>query len=365
MQTRRAFLAGTGALAVMARSAAAADAEPGLGAIAASRGVLYGAAVGAAQLLDEDFAAQYRRECAALVGENDFKWATSEPAADRPDFRRADAVASFARAHGMALRGHTMIWHEALPAWARERVEAGPAQAEAAIRARVLGIGARYRGAVTSWDVVNEAIDGADRRPDRMRVSPFFKVLGERFLDVAFAAAREADPGAHLAYNDFGVEHAVPWQDGHRVGVLRLLERLRGRGVPVDTLGIQAHLRAEFPFDEAVFARFLNEVAGLGLRIEITELDVDDRGLPAAPGPRDTAVAAMARRFLDVALAHKQVRTVMTWGLSDRRSWLSDMPARRRADGERQRGLPLDEAFVRKPMWHAMAAAFRAAPKRD
>jgi endo-1,4-beta-xylanase len=363
MPARREVLAGLAA-AALARPAAAED-GPGLAVVAAQRGILYGAAVGAAQLADADFAAACRRECAGVVGENDFKWAVSEPEPGRPAFARADAVADFAAANGMVLRGHTMIWHEQLPRWAAERIEAGPASAvEAVIRARVAGIGARYRGRVASWDVVNEAINGADRRADRMRVSPFFAALGERFIDVAFAAAREADPGAHLAYNDFGVEHAIPWQDGHRTGILRLLERLRSRGVPVDTLGIQAHLRADWAFDEAVFARFLRDVAGLGLRIEITELDVDDRALPADPDARDAAVAALTRRFLDTALAERRVRAVLTWGLSDRHSWLSTFPGRRRADGLRQRGLPLDEAFARKPMWHAMQAAFRAAPPR-
>lgn len=363
MPTRRKVLAGLGA-AALARPLAAAEDAPGLGALAAARGLIYGAAAGPAQLADADFAAAFRRECAGLVGENDFKWSVSEPAPDRPAFARADTVADFAMANGMKLRGHTMIWHEQLPAWVAERIASGAAGAEAAIRARVAGIGARYRGRVFSWDVVNEAINGADRRPDRMRMSPFFTALGERFLDVAFHAAREIDPSAHLAYNDFGVEHAIPWQDGHRIGVLRLLERLRTRGVPVDTLGIQAHLRADWAFDEAVFARFLREVASLGLRIEITELDVDDRALPADAGVRDAAVASLTRRFLDVALAERQVRTVFTWGLSDRHSWLSTFPGRQRADGSRQRGLPLDEAFARKPMWHAMAASFRAAPSR-
>lgn len=337
---------------------------PGLGAIAATRGILYGAAVGAAHIANPAFAAAVRRECAIIVGENDFKWRPTQPQPDQPTFGRADAVAGFAAENRLRLRGHTMIWQESLPPWVTERLSAGRAVAEATIRARASVMAARYRGRIMTWDVVNEAVGGDNTGPEMMRDTPFHRALGESFLDIAFAAAREADPDARLAYNDFGLEQAVPWQDQHRSAVLRLLERLLSRGVPVDTLGIQAHLQTEWAFDATVLSRFLRDVAGLGLHIEITELDVDDRALPAAIEPRDAAVADLTRRFLDVALAERRVDVVMTWGLSDRHSWLSRTPSRQRADGNRQRGLPLDEEFRRKPMWQAMAEAFRSAPPR-
>jgi endo-1,4-beta-xylanase len=189
--------------------------------------------------------------------------------------------------------------------------------------------------------------------------------FAERYFDLAFGLAREADPTARLAYNDYGIEHAIPWQVAKRRALLALLERLRSRGVPVQALGIQAHLSLGAPFDAAAFGAFLDSVAALGLVIEITELDVDDRAAPGDIARRDAAAADQARRFLDAALARRAVTSVLTWGLTDRTSWLNAPGyGRPRADGLPQRPLPLDPNLARKPLWHAIAAALAAAPER-
>ena len=57
-------------------------------------------------------------------------------------------------------------------------------------------------------------------------------------------------------------------------------------------------------------------------------------------------------------------RVVVTWGVSDRSSWLNETANARRTDGQQVRGLPLDDQMARKPMWRAMAAAFDTAPAR-
>ncbi|MGL5447837.1 MAG: endo-1,4-beta-xylanase, partial [Rhabdaerophilum sp.] len=311
-----------------------------------------------------EFAAALQRECSILVGENDFKWRNTQPQPDRKTWGHAEAVANFAQRHKMQLRGHTMIWHEAMPPWALEGIKESRERATQILRDRVNSIGAQFRGRIATWDVVNEAIERRDGLRHGMRNSAFFSALGEGYLDLAFATAKEIDPAAHRAYNDFGMDHEVDWQRDRRRDVLTLLERLQARKVPIDTLGIQAHLRADLPFRENTFRTFLRRVADLGLRIEITEFDVNDRALPADTAIRDKAVADLTRRYLDVALDEPKVVSVLTWGISDRHSWLSDMPDRRRADGLRQRGLPFDEVFQRKPMWHAIAKAFDAAPAR-
>jgi endo-1,4-beta-xylanase len=217
------------------------------------------------------------------------------------------------------------------------------------------------KGRMHSWDVVNEAID--DGNPE-LRHTPWFNALGADYIDIAFRAAREADDRLLLSYNDYGIQHADANSDRKRAAVLRLLEGMRRRNVPIDALGVQSHLGAGLPFDEQKFRRFIGEVAGMGLKVFISELDVRDRDLPADQDPRDQAVAELTKRFLDAALDERAVKIVVTWGVSDRHSWLNENPQARRTDGRPVRGLPLDEQMARKPMWRAMAAAFDGAPQR-
>ena len=56
--------------------------------------------------------------------------------------------------------------------------------------------------------------------------------------------------------------------------------------MPIDVLGVQAHLTAGQPFEAPEWQAFLSDVAELGLTIELTELDVNDRDLPPPSGPR-------------------------------------------------------------------------------
>ena len=145
--------------------------------------------------------------------------------------------------------------------------------------------------------------------------------------------------------------------------MLALLTRLKAQGVPVQALGIQAHLEAGVTdLDQARLAKFCNDVASLGLKIVITEFDVRDNRIAGDAATRDAAVASHARAFLDAVLSCPQVMGMLSWGLSDRRTWLNDaMP---RADKQPQRPLPLDADFKRKPLWTVIADALAAAPAR-
>ena len=133
--------------------------------------------------------------------------------------------------------------------------------------------------------------------------------------------------------------------------------------MPCTALGMQAHLFANFAsFDARLLSRFLSEVADLDYQILITELDINDAPNGASVQDRDKAIAAEAKRFLDVALAEKKVTTLLTWGLSDRYTWLHAASTPHR--NVLARPLPLDVDLRRKPLWFAIANAFRHAPSR-
>lgn len=364
---RRRTMALLASAAVCGPSARAA-ADGGLRGRAAARGGLYGAAVTSRHIETRpELVAAIRTECGAVVPEFEMKWHAVEGTRGRRVLRGADRIVAFAAGEGLAVRGHTLLWPSKgkLPPWIEAWPDDDAHGLQATVDAHIADLAGRYRGRIVSWDVVNEAIEAKDGRADGLRRSVLLDRLGERYIDRAFELTRTHEPTARLIYNDYGVEHEIPWQVAKRGHVLGLLERLKARGVPIQGLGIQAHLRTDAPFDAAAFGSFLDRVGELGLLVEITELDVEDREGPADAAERDRQVAGLVRQFLDTCLARTSVVAVTTWGLSDATSWLADPRwGRKRQDGLPSRPLPLDASMERKPMWHAMDSAFAGAPRR-
>jgi endo-1,4-beta-xylanase len=195
--------------------------------------------------------------------------------------------------------------------------------------------------------------------------SLWYQAFGEDYISIAFNAAREADPTTPLFINEFGIENAVKWNEKRRTAVLKLLDRLKAKNVPIDGFGIQGHMKPfRDTFDEEVFSKFLDQLAGYDLKLMITEFDVADKWGPTLPSERDAGVAALTKSFMDVALSKPSMKGVLTWGLSDKYSWLSSDAQYKWPDGQLVRGLPLDSNYARKPMWDEMAAAFNRAAYR-
>lgn len=328
---------------------------------AAAKGLLFGAA-GSYPTLSQnpEYAKLFAQTCGILVPENELKWYGLRPAPDRFDFTQSDWLAQFARQNGMSFRGHTLAWNQSNPEWLKEVT---PRDAEKVLIKHISTVGKRYAGRIHSWDVVNEAIAGIPSvRADGLQTSPWLALLDKNYIDIAFQTAAAADPKAMLVYNDTALDYDTPEDNRTRTAVLNLLESLKSRKIPVHALGIQAHLEAaETRFNANKLRRFLRDVASMGLKILITELDVADKGLPADMKLRDRAVARAYEEYLSVVLDEPAVIAVLTWGLSDRYTWLSSYP---REDNLPVRPLPYDENFRPKLAWDAIAKAFDNAPKR-
>ena len=354
---RRQILKWGGGLCLAAATPAIAQSENTL---AEKRGIFYGCAMKSLQIHDDpDFTAAVLRECNAIVPEYELKRIILQPEPDRYDFAGGDLLADFAGKNGLRMRGHTLVWHIANPAWLENELATAPSEKKPLLD-YIEKVTTHYGKRLEAWDVVNEAIGPEEGDLSGLRVSsPWHKAFGPDYVDHAFRAAREHAPDAMLFYNDYGVEMDGPWYKSRRYATLKLLEGLRKRNVPVDAFGIQGHLIGfDTPFDEKVYAHFLDEVVDLGYKIAITEFDISDRNGPADPAERDKGSAELAKRFLDVTLDCKALTGIMSWGLSDRYIWVPDDPNFRRADGQDLRPLPLDTNLTRKPMWYAMAAAF-------
>lgn len=333
---------------------------------AAAKGLIYGAAMRYPALFsDAKLANCFVRECGILVPEWGLKWYVPgvplRPNPDKFDFTEADWMAQFAKTNSLLYRGHTLVWHESLPPWFKDTVNSQ--NAEQVLVKHIKTVAGRYAGKMHSWDVVNEAIATYEKRQDNLRKTPWLELLGPNYIDTAFRVAAETDPKALLVYNDFGLEYDTPEDEAKRTAVLKLLERLKSKGTPVQALGIQAHLLGgETRFNSKKLREFFSNVASMGLKILITELDVTDKNLPKNTAVRDRIVAASLEDYLAVALDEPAVIAVLTWGLSDRVTWLSDFQSR--SDGAAVRPLPLDADLKPKLAWNAIARALDSAPKR-
>jgi endo-1,4-beta-xylanase len=347
--------------------------EPSLDALARKKGLRFGSALGTRGAQDAAYLELIESQCSVIVPENELKMTFIQRQPDQFRFEPAEKLLQYAEQHGMRMRGHTLLWHHPrwLPRWL-ESHDFGPQPATAAaglLANHIRKTCAQFGKRIYSWDVVNEAVHNVT---GEMRETVFSRAIGtpDQVLEIAFRNAREQLPDTELVYNDY-----MGWEKdsaAHRDGVLRLLERLRRAGAPVNALGIQAHIgcgnqdsnvdRVFDERDERAWHRFLRDVTGMGYRLVITEMDVHDGNLAADIPSRDRAVAALGRAFLDVTLDFREVTAVLCWGLADSHTWLQGRkPA---TPGVAKRPTPYDTQYRPKPLRDAIAAAFRAAPAR-
>ena len=370
MLHRRSLLAAGASLGAglgfgLMRPAQAAGAS--LAALGAAKGILVGSATRGASLTGiPAYAAVVDREFDLIVSGVEMQWKAVAPTPERTVFNRVDAIAAWAEAHNKKFRGHALVWYQELPPWFAALPNRDAAVS--AIQGHVRTMCSHFAGRMYCWDVVNEALSRTPTMGRPLWDSPLSRLVGPDFVDIAFHAARETDPHALLCYNDYAIELDNTQQRAKQQFMLRYIQDMRSRGVPIDVVGIQSHLRLEDmrDFDEKNFAAFLNALAGLGVKIMLTELDVADRGAPSDPVARDEQVAAAYKRYLDVALANRAVIALITWGFVDTDSWVTrgDLPVFRRNDGQAPRPLPFDGNYKPKPAYEAIAAALRGAPPR-
>jgi endo-1,4-beta-xylanase len=336
------------------------------------RGILAGCAVAVSRLrVDAAYKDLLKAQVGIVVGETEFKFGPLRPSPTTFFFEDADYLAGFAEENGMKLRGHNFVWHRQLPRWFESYVT--PQNAEQVLVEHIERVGGRYAGKVHSWDVVNEAIQVSDGLEDGFRNSPWQKVLGKvaggvpEYIEVAFRTARRVDPKALLVYNDYGIEGEDDGSAAKRAAVMGLLRAMQKKGVPVDALGVQSHISAankdgSTPVYGKGLMKMIAEARKMGLKVLVTELDVNDRYVAAEVAPRDVAVAKMYGSYLRTVLADQAVIAVLTWGITDKYTWLNGEDAR--ADKVPERPLPFDAEMQPAPAFAAEVGALLGAQTR-
>ena len=283
----------------------------------------------------------------SIVAENCMKCEELQPEEGKFRFEQADEFVRWGQENGMTIIGHCLIWHSQLAPWFcvdAEGKKVSPEVLKQRMKEHISTIVGRYRGRVKGWDVVNEAIieDGSYRQ------TPFYEILGEEFIPLAFQYAHEADSTIELYYNDYGMDNP-----GRRDGVVKLIRSLKEKGLRIDAVGMQGHMGMDYPkiedFEKSMLA-FANE----GVKVMITEWDMS--ALPTAsrtanisdtvafkkalnpypdalPDSVSQAWNARMKQFFDLFEKHADiVDRVTAWGVTDGDSWKNGFPIRGRKD---------------------------------
>ncbi|GAA4179320.1 endo-1,4-beta-xylanase [Gryllotalpicola koreensis] len=264
-----------------------------------------------------------------VTGANAMKWETVEPARGTYDWTDADQLVAFAKANHQLVRGHTLLWHNQLPAWLTAGVAAGTitkTQLWGLLEKHIFTELGRYRGKIWQWDVANEFF--TDANPSGVNPNDWWVVnAGEGIIAQAFKWAHQADPGALLFYNDYN----VTGEDGTNAkhdAVFDWVKKQRDAGVPIHGVGTQAHLDTQYGFDPQRFQQDLEHYASIGLKIAITEADVRTfvETTDSNQTPTDS-LAQFAQPFeysamLQAAISVPEVISFTVWGWTDADSWV-------------------------------------------
>jgi len=317
------------------------------------------------------------RHFGSITAENVMKAGPLNPKPGIWNFGPADAFVEWGAAHGMFIVGHTLVWHNQTPAWFFEDESGRPNSPAAQIermRQHIEAVAGRYKGRVHAWDVVNEVIDN----DGAYRPTTWVKAVGsgDELVKGAFRFASQYAPDTELYYNDFNA-----WRPAKRDGIVRMVKMLQAAGIRIDGVGMQGHWGLNYPTAEYVEAA-IDAYAALGVKVMITELDVDvlpltregqivgtvmsdpqfqleefkayldpyRDGLP--PEIEQQVAARWAELFRIFHGRRDTIDRVTLWGVHDGLSWKNDYPV----PGRTNYPLLFDRKRLPKPAFDAVVA---------
>ncbi|HEX7026196.1 MAG TPA: endo-1,4-beta-xylanase, partial [Gammaproteobacteria bacterium] len=270
--------------------------------------------------------------------------------------------------------GHALVWHSQTPGWVFENENGQPADRDALLRRmkdHIQTVVGRYKGRIQAWDVVNEALD----EDGSLRKSPWYNIIGEDYVELAFQYAHEADPGAALYYNDYSLESSAK-----RAGAIRLIKSLQAKGIPVAAVGTQGHFGLDWPSLEEL-EKTITEFAALDVDVMFTEMEIDvlptidnyhgaeistrgewdpklDPYRDGFPAEMQQKLAERYRELFKVFLDHRDAVTRVTfWGVTDADSWKNNWPV----PGRTNYPLLFDRDGQPKPAFYSVVDVAREA----
>jgi endo-1,4-beta-xylanase len=285
----------------------------------------------------------------SVTAENVMKSGPIQPVEGEFVFDVPDRLIELGVENDLYVVGHCLVWHSQAPGWFFVDEEGNDVSREVLIermKTHITTVVTRYKGKVDAWDVVNEAFED----DGTWRQSPFYRIIGENFIHLAFEFAQEADPEAEFMYNDYNLY--IP---SKRDAVIKLVKSLKEAGLQIDGVGMQGHYGLNSPANEDV----VNSIVAFsetGVQVHITELDIsvlpspyENAGAnisdkaeytefmnPYKEGLPEEIAKQMNERWVelfDIFLSHQdKIKRVTTWGVADPDSWKNGWPIRGRTD---------------------------------
>jgi endo-1,4-beta-xylanase len=312
--------------------------------LADQAGIYIGAAAFSSGLNESPYPATLAEHFNMLVAEWEMKFDPTEYTRDQFNFTWGDSLVNFAQANNMAVRGHALIWYQAVPSWVTNGTWT-QSELLSIMQNHITKVVDHFKGKVGWWDVVNEAI--SDSSPYNLRTDRIWYLAGSDYIDKAFQAARAADPNVKLFYNDYGGEG----QTGKADAIYNLVKGMKDRGIPIDGVGFQMHIDIyNNPLNHG-FEANIKRFTDLGLEVHITEMDVRVP-IPATQSNLDLQ-ARIYHDIMAASLRNPTVTAFLTWGFTDKHTWIdSFFPG----FGE---PLYFDKNYRKKPAYYGVQSALK------
>jgi endo-1,4-beta-xylanase len=269
----------------------------------------------ASNLLDSDpvYKSVVSREFTMVTPEYEMKFAHIHPKEGLFNFTGADQIVDFANERNMKVRGHTLVWQEALPDWI-ENGQFTKDQWKNILKNHIETVMAHYKGRLYSWDVVNEAFDdNGNLRANNL----WYQKIGPEYIELAFQWAHQADPDVKLFYNDSHGEEINKRSDA----IYNKIKEMKKKGIQIDGIGFETHISTE-GLNYSSFSQNMDRFAELGLETDITELDVKIANHKNYNEELNKQ-ADVFKKISNLCFTRQSCKTLVMWGFNDKYSWLS------------------------------------------
>jgi len=202
----------------------------------------------------------------------------------------------------------------------------------------------RYNNTPICWDVVNEAV--ADSGSGLYKNNVWYPDIPD-YVDVAFQAAKAANPSVKLFYNDYNIASSTGGTQQKSDKVYNMIKSMKQRGIPIDGVGFQLHVDITYNSFPGIIQN-IQRYAQLGLDVHFTELDVGcvtyGNQCPSWNAQKETTQASIYAQLLNVCNSQTACKSFETWGFTDKYSWL----------GANDHPLPFDSNYQKKPAFNSL-----------
>jgi endo-1,4-beta-xylanase len=260
---------------------------------------------------------------------SDFSWKGYWLGPGQYDFSNLDREVNYAVSKGWRVRAMHLVWgdrNSAIPDWLINSQFTRDEYIKI-LEQHVKTLVNRYKGKIQEWSIANEYSSRTFYGPP----GEFWnEKIGPEYIEMSFRWAREADPNGILIFNDNNNESPrdsiTSWVFDK---MYYTVKDLKAKGVPIDVVGMQMHLLLRKwnnsvirPKKEDVIAT-MHKFSDLGVKIYITEFDVDLHDRAGTPEERLQFQANIYRDMLEACLESSVCESFTIWGVSDSTSWLT------------------------------------------